>query len=106
MAFSPDGRTLATADSGGDVRLWDVDTSQEIGAALAVSPGVTELAFTPDGKTLVAGSDSGPAQAFNVGYLTQPLASVCARPGDSITPGTWAEYAPPGPAYRQACPAG
>ncbi|MGB6615964.1 MAG: WD40 repeat domain-containing protein, partial [Trebonia sp.] len=106
VAFSPDGRTLATADSGGDVRLWDVDTSQEIGAALAVSPGVTELAFTPDGKTLVAGSDSGPAQAFNVGYLTQPLASVCARPGDSITPGTWAEYAPPGPAYRQACPAG
>jgi WD40 repeat protein len=49
-AFSPDGRTLATAD-GGEVRLWDVAT----GRPRAALPGrVYSVAYSPDGKTLAA----------------------------------------------------
>jgi WD40 repeat protein len=48
IAFSPDGKTLATV--GGDVRLWDVATRRQIGKLITRS--VKSVAFSPDGKTL------------------------------------------------------
>ncbi|MGC0409281.1 WD40 repeat protein [Streptomyces sp. SAI-163] len=53
VAFSPDGKTLATGGQDGDVRLWDVATGR-LKATLA-HRFVTEardLAFSPDGRTL------------------------------------------------------
>jgi len=60
MMFSPDGKTLATADGTGVVRMWDVATRQQAGTALTTISGNDDvwLAFTPDGKTLAdRGSD-------------------------------------------------
>ncbi|TDD70350.1 hypothetical protein E1293_34870 [Actinomadura darangshiensis] len=65
MAFSPDGRYLATGGgtrtetatpvANGKVQLWDVRTGRPI-ADLGDSPQeVSSLAFSPDGHTLAAG---------------------------------------------------
>jgi WD40 repeat protein len=59
VAFSPDGLTLAAAGGDRVVKLWDIETGQEL-ASLAGHEGfISSLAFSPDGRTLVtAGQDN------------------------------------------------
>src|SRR5205823_5756901 len=64
VAFSPDGRTLATA--GGqhlgekpadtDIHLWEVVTGKQRRRLAGHQNLVTCLTFSPDGKTLASGS--------------------------------------------------
>jgi WD40 repeat protein len=52
VAFSPDGKTLATAGADRLVRLWEVETGRFIRSFEGHTMSVTALAFAPDGKTL------------------------------------------------------
>jgi WD40 repeat protein len=55
-ALSPDGRTLATAESDGTTALFEVATGRVRRRLLGHRDYVTSLAFTPDGKRLITGS--------------------------------------------------
>jgi WD40 repeat protein len=59
VAWSPDGRTLATAtDDVEDVtRLWDTPTGEQLAEVRGDSNQKGEIAFSPDGSTLVAGAN-------------------------------------------------
>ena len=56
MAFSPDGRLLATSSDDKTVRLWDPATGEHR-RTLAAHGEVTGVAFSPDGQLLASCSD-------------------------------------------------
>jgi WD40 repeat protein len=58
-AFSPDGARLLTAGADGTVKLWEIETGQEIGAFKFEDTrygirGVASAAFSPGGKQVAA----------------------------------------------------
>ena len=52
MAFSPDGKTLASASYDETIRLWDTATGAHRQTLEGHGGGVNAVAFSPDGKTL------------------------------------------------------
>jgi WD40 repeat protein len=51
VAFSRDGRVLATSGNDGAVRLWDIATQRQL-AEMRHQARAGQLAFSPDGATL------------------------------------------------------
>jgi serine/threonine protein kinase len=53
MAFSPDGRLLATCDPHSDFRIWDIATGRSLHQ---LRIGGSAIAFRPDGRLVAAGT--------------------------------------------------
>ena len=69
VAFSPDGKLLATAADDGYVRLWNPVTGSPVGKPLPADIGSTgggcPVAFSPDGELLATAGDDGYVRLWN-----------------------------------------
>ncbi len=56
VAFTPDGKTLASGSSDNTIKLWEVATGRELRTFSGHLRFVTSVVFTDDGKTLASAS--------------------------------------------------
>jgi WD40 repeat protein len=59
VAFSPDGKTLASCGYEPTVKLWNVATGKNIANMDTGSKAVNQVVFSPDGKTLASAGHDG-----------------------------------------------
>jgi WD40 repeat protein len=56
LAFSPDGRVLASGGKDQSVRLWDIATGKVLASMAGHKTAVTSVTFSADGKSLTTKS--------------------------------------------------
>lgn len=79
VAFSPDGKTLATSDDNGEIRLWDT-TGNAIGTGFGAGGGMRGIAFTPEGDRIVSNSVDGMLTLWDLQGKQQWQTAVTTQP--------------------------
>ena len=93
IAFSPDGRLVATASDDGAMRQWDAMTGAAAGSPRLHGAPVTAVCFSPDGSRIATASGSAAASLWEArtGHAVGELGRArCTGPGHCVPSGRYA----------------
>lgn len=107
VAFSPDGRMLASVGRAGGMRLWDMTRVAPLGDPLrGYDNDFWDVAFSPDGQMLVSAGDDG-TLLWDAVLLSRDLeewrSRLCGIASRNLTVLEWRRFLPDEP-YRKTCP--
>ncbi len=98
LAFSPDGKCLATAGADGSLRIWDLGNGEWSRTLRAVgelqtgsSPELVQVAFSPEGQRLLALAKDG-----TVAFWSVPSGQAAGQLANPITGASSAVFSPDG----------
>jgi WD40 repeat protein len=66
LAFSRDGKSLASGGLDGSIILWNASTGEQMRKWTSQNSDVTQLVFSPDSKRLVSANDGGVLRGWDV----------------------------------------
>ncbi len=72
VAFSPDGRYLATGSVDATIKLWEVDAAREARTLAGHKDIVTAVAFSPDSRYLASAGIDETVRIWEVGTAREP----------------------------------
>jgi WD40 repeat protein len=102
VAFSPDGKRIASGSVDKTVRLWDADTRLLlVGPLTGHTDMVFTVAFSPDGKWIASGGIDGvrlwPA-------YPDPVSALSAKLATNMSHQPWRDWVSPDIGYIETCP--
>ncbi len=88
LAYSPDGKRLATASYDQIVRIWDV-AERKVLKSFSTGRDVNEVVFSPDGKRLISFDRAGQLECHDLDtggllFRTNGLAGMAVSPAEDL----------------------
>ncbi|MDQ2920644.1 MAG: caspase family protein, partial [Acidobacteriota bacterium] len=91
VAFSSDGRLLASGSTDNTIRIWDLATKSELRTLTGHSSNIESIDFSPDGRLLASASDDGSTFLWDANTGEQLLTLISLDDG-----GEWMVVTPQG----------
>ncbi|BCM88445.1 hypothetical protein IAD21_00276 [Abditibacteriota bacterium] len=99
VAYSPDGRELASGSSDNTIKLWDVQTGLLLRTLTGHTGIINSVAFSSDGRKLASGSMDNTIKLWNVqtgillrtltGHISSVDSVAFSRDARTIASGSW-----------------
>jgi len=80
LAFSRDGKHLATGGVGGIITLWEWSSRRRLAELVGHGRGINAVAFSPDGSSLATRDSAGLVKRLRLPFVSfVPSCAICPR---------------------------